>query len=145
MALFAIFLVTLALGLLGSSLVLRMRLVIFEVETVNLVALADGVLSETLASLYVDDSFGGVREHKLGDGKVKSEVRLLDSPGPRQRLYEVVASSSYRRRRRTVRAEVLRVEVAPRGGLGGEDGEVRLRVLSWERVPGTGTGPEVSF
>jgi hypothetical protein len=143
MALFAVLLVSLALGLLASSLVLRLRLVIFEVESVNLIALADGVLAETLGSLYVDDNFVGVSEHELGDGNVKSEVRLLDVPGPGRRLYEVVATASYRRRQRTVRAEVLRVEVPPRDGSG--DGEVRLRVTRWERVPGTGTGPEASF
>ena len=132
LALFVIFLVTLALGILGSSLLLRMRQVIFEVETVNLIALADGVLSESLANLYADESFPGVSEHPLGHGKVRSEIRLLESPAPGQRLYEIVGTSTVRRRERKVRAEVLLQESGR--GERGEPPRVRLRVVRWERV-----------
>jgi hypothetical protein len=134
MALFVSFLVTLALGLLGSSLLLRMRLVIFEIETVNLITLADGVLSESLANLYADENFGGVPEHLMGHGKVRSEIRALDSPAPGQRRYEIVATSKVRLRERAVRAEVLREVEEGEGGGGLGAGRVRLRVVRWERV-----------
>lgn len=135
MALFVVFLVALALGMLASSLVLRMRLVVFEVESVNLIALADGVLAESLGSLYVDGSFPGVEEHPLGNGKVKSEIRLLESPGPGERVYEVLATSTFRQRKRTVRAEVWRKEELREGEEEGSGtGRVQLRVRRWERV-----------
>lgn len=134
MALFVSFLVTLALGLLGSSLQLRMRVVIFEIETVNLIALADGVLSESLAKLYVDENFAGVGEHPMGHGKVRSEIRFLDSPAPGQRRYEIVGTSKVRLRERKIRAEVLREVEEGEGGGGLGSGRVRLRVVRWERV-----------
>jgi hypothetical protein len=146
MALFVVFVVTLALGLLGSSLVLRMRLVLFEVETVNLIALADGVLSESLGNLYVDGSFPGVAEHPLGNGRVKSEIRLLESLAPGERLYEVVATSTFHRRRRSVRAEVWRKEeLRPGEDEGSGTGRVRLRVRHWERMREPGGERKASF
>ncbi|HVG11218.1 MAG TPA: hypothetical protein VNM67_26175 [Thermoanaerobaculia bacterium] len=114
--LLAILLLSIGLALVAASLQLRMRLVRRETQSVTLTALSDAALAETLAELSKDAYYHGVREHGLGPGRLRSEVRFL-SPG----RYEVVATAIYAGRERIVEAEVLR----PAGG--------SPRVLRWHR------------
>ncbi|RPH56537.1 hypothetical protein EHM82_03140, partial [bacterium] len=65
-SLLVLFLVSVSLALLGASLHLRMKLVQHEAVGVQLVALSDGVLAETLGYLYAEPGFAGVAEHPLG-------------------------------------------------------------------------------
>jgi type II secretory pathway pseudopilin PulG len=108
--LLAILLLSIGLALVAASLQLRMGLVRGEARSVNLTALSDAALAETLAELGENAYFHGVPEHGLGPGRLRSEVRFL-SPG----RYEVVATATCAGRERTVEAEVLRpAGAAPR-------------------------------
>lgn len=134
-ALLVLFLVSVSLALLAASLHLRMRLVKQEAETVNLVTLADGVLAETLASLYVQPDFPGVPEHPLGRGQVRSQVT-----GAGTVRYVVVATAKYAGKERSARADVVRTESAERDALGRPRLVVRVSVTSWQRLAGSGGG-----
>lgn len=114
--LLAVFLLSVALALVGASLQLRMRLVQDEARDLRLRALSDAALAETLARLAESAYFDGVEEHPFGGGAIRSEVRFL-APG----RFEVVATASYSWEERTVRAEVLR-----------HPGQAR--VVRWERA-----------
>ncbi|HKV11724.1 MAG TPA: hypothetical protein VJ725_26495 [Thermoanaerobaculia bacterium] len=129
-ALLVLLLVSVSLSLLAASLHLRMRLVKQEADTVHLGALTDGVLAETLASLYVQPDFQGVAEHPLGRGKVKSQVT---SVGLGQ--YVVVATTKYAGKERSARAEVSRTETTERDALGRPRLVIRVTVTSWRRFP----------
>ena len=118
--LLAILLLSIGLALVAASLQLRMGLVRHEAQFVNLTALSDAALAETLAELSRNAYFHGVPERDLGGGRLRSEVRFL-SPG----RYEVVATAAYAGRERMVEAEVLR----PAGG--------SPRVLRWRLRTGS--------
>ncbi len=97
-----------ALGLLASSMRLRMQEVQRELRTVSLIALTDAAMAETLAWLADDDRFDGVQEHPFGEGLISSEVRPL---GPRS--VEILARASYGGKRRALRAEVQLTRSGP--------------------------------
>lgn len=115
-ALLAVFLLSVALALVGASLQLRMRLVQDEARDLRLRALSDAALAETLARLAESAYFDGVEERPFGGGAIRSEVRFL-APG----RFEVVATAAYSWEERAVRAEVLRYPG-------------RARVVRWERA-----------
>lgn len=117
-ALFAIFLLAVGLALVGSSLHLRMSMVRQEARSLNLTALSDAALAETLAHLAIDATFRGVEAHPFGGGTIESEVARVGTL-----RYEVTARASYAGGERAVRAVVLRL---PEG----------TQVVSWTR-----TGP----
>jgi hypothetical protein len=137
-SLLVLFLVSVSLALLGAALHLRMKLVQHEVVGVHLVALADGVLAETLGHLYADPGFAGVAEHPLGRGKVKSRVESLGGG-----LYRVWGTATQAGRARDVYAEVSRTvrvrEVMTSEGVKKRP-EVRVEVTRWRRVTGSGAG-----
>lgn len=116
-ALFVMTFLSIALALLAASLQIRMRLVRQESQTLELTALSDAALAETLYNLTYDRFFHGVEEHPLGGGRIASGVEFL-APG----RYRVTATATHAGRRRTVQAEVVRT---PQGA----------RVVRWERVP----------
>lgn len=118
--LLALFLLSVALALVGASLQLRMRLVQDEARDLRLRALSDAVLAETLARLAESSYFDGVEERPFGGGAIHSEVRFL-APG----RFEVLATAAYSWKERTVRAEVLRT-------VG------HTQVVRWERLPDQG-------
>lgn len=134
-AVLTLFLVAVALALLAASLQLRMRLVKGEVETIQLVALADAALAEALAGLYADPLFPGEQEHALGRGTIESQVTHLGFG-----RYDVVATGTYAGGKRSVFAEVVRWTGSPETLDG--DGEVvaspevRVEVRRWRRLPG---------
>ena len=105
-----------ALALLAASLSADLWEVRREIRTVNLVALTDAVMAETLAHLAVDERFTGVAERPFGDGLIASEVSSLGS-----RTVEVLARAAYGGRERTMRGEVQLILAGP-------------RVVRWERV-----------
>lgn len=101
--LLAVLLLSIALALVAASLQLRMRLVRREAQSLTLTALSDAALAETLAWLTTNAHYQGVPEHPFGNGRYRSQVRLL-APG----RYEVVATARYAGRTRIVEAEVVR-------------------------------------
>jgi len=118
LALVVILLVSIALALLAAGLQIRMRLVRQEELTLQLLALSDAAVAETLSSLTYDPYFDGVEEQSFGGGRIASTVKFL-GPG----RFEVLASATYAGRERVVRAEVVR---DPAG----------TRVVAWSRVVG---------
>ena len=114
-----IFLLSIALALLGASLQLRMRLVREEGKTVILGALSDAALAEALAHLAQNAGYPGAPEHELGGGHISSQVEPLGAG-----IYNVEATAAFGDRRSVVQAEVIR---AP--------GMARVRF--WRRVPGS--------
>ncbi len=116
-AVLVVFLLSIALALLGASLQLRMRLVREEGKTVILGALSDAAVAEALANLAQSASYSGAPEHELGGGRIGSQVEPLGAG-----IYDVVATASFGGRRRVVHAEVVR-----------EPGVARVRF--WRRPP----------
>jgi hypothetical protein len=116
--LLVIFLLSVALALLGASLQLRMRLVREEGRSVILGALSDAAVAEALANLAQSASYSGSPEHELGGGSIGCEVESLGAG-----IYDVVATATFGGRRRVVQAEVVR-----------EPGMARVRF--WRRLPG---------
>jgi hypothetical protein len=118
MALVVILLLSIALDLLAASLQLRLRLVREDAESVILSALSDAAVAEAAANLAQSAYYSGSPEHEFGGGKIASRVQPASSG-----IFEVIATSAYAGRTRTVEAEVVR---AP--------GTARVR--RWRRVPG---------
>jgi len=120
-ALVVLTLLAIALALLATSLQIRMRLVRQESQALELMALSDAAMAETLYNLTYDRYFHGVEEHPFGRGTIASDVEFR---GPGQ--YRVTATAQVDGRRRAVLADVVR---APDGA----------RVVRWVRVPESGT------
>jgi hypothetical protein len=116
-ALMVVFLVSISLALLAASLQIRLRTEGEGGETVILSALSDGAVAESLANLAEDASFPGISDKALGNGRIRSTVEPLDG----ERNFRVLATATYRQRRRVVEVEVLR------------DPGV-ARVIRWRRV-----------
>lgn len=116
-ALVVLTLLAIALSLLATSLQIRMRLVRQESQALELMALSDAALAETLYNLTYDRYFHGVEEHPFGRGTIASNVEFQ---GPGQ--YRVTATASVDGRRRAVLAEVVRTPQ-------------EARVIRWERLP----------
>ena len=77
MALMVLFLVSIALALLGGSLQLRMRLVREDAETVILTALSDAAVAEAVAHLAQDPNYPGESAHDFGHGKISTFFRVI--------------------------------------------------------------------
>jgi Tfp pilus assembly protein PilX len=120
MALFVLFIVAIALELVASSLVLRLRAARGEAQGAALAALSDAALAETLAHLAADPSYRGVPAHPFAGGTVASRVEFLGIG-----RFEVRAAAGLAGRLRVVRAEVAR-------------GDGSAWVVSWARVPAWG-------
>ena len=117
-AVLVVFLLSIALALLGASLQLRMRLVREEGKTVILGALSDAAVAEAVANLAQSASYSGSSEHELGGGRIGSKVEPQGTG-----IYNVVATATFGGRKRVVQAEVVR-----------EPGMARVRF--WRRLPG---------
>ncbi|HEX7185780.1 MAG TPA: hypothetical protein VF756_28405 [Thermoanaerobaculia bacterium] len=118
-AVFTIFLLSIALAILASSLHLHMRLVREEERNLRLRALSDAALAETLYNLRYDSYFDGVEERPFGGGAIRSYVTFV-APG----RFHVLATATYARRQRTVEAEVFRTPT-------------EISVVRWRRVAGS--------
>jgi hypothetical protein len=118
-ALVVILLVSIALGLLGASLQLRMRLVREDGVHVVLAALSDAAVAEAMAHLAASADYSGSPMHDFGGGRIASEVSPADTG-----LFTVLATAEYAGSKRIVEAEVVR----PPGAA--------PRVRRWRRLPG---------
>ena len=117
-AVLVVFLLSIALALLGASLQLRMRLVREDGKTVILGALSDAAVAEALAHLAQSASYSGSPEHEIGGGRISSQVEPVGAG-----IYDVVATATFGGRSRVVQAEVVR-----------EPGRARVRF--WRRLTG---------
>lgn len=116
MALLVLLLVALASALLATELHRQQRQVRHEAGGLELRALADAALAETLAELALDSNFGGVVEHEFARGRIASTVETLAS-----NRWLVRAEGRFGLRVRVVEAEVRR-------------SGTQLQVVRWERV-----------
>ena len=116
LALFVLVIMTPAVGLLALSMTIGWLDVPRERRTVNLIALSDAAIAETLAHLAVDEDFEGVEERPFGEGVISSEVTALGT-----HTVQVVANATYAGQERAMRGEVLLTLSGP-------------VVIDWERV-----------
>ncbi len=116
-ALFVVFLVSLALSLLGQSLALRLRVARLEARGTTLTALCDAALAESLAAVAVGQA-SDVLEHPFGGGAVGSKVEQLDPLH-----FRITASARFDGRARTAVADVVRDAQG-------------TRVVHWRRLSG---------
>lgn len=116
-ALFVVFLISLALSLLGQSLALRMRVARHEARSTTLTALCDAALAESLAAVAVGQA-SDVLEHPFGGGAVGSKVEQLDPLH-----FRITATARFDGRARSAVADVVR-------DLQG------TRVVHWRRLSG---------
>jgi len=116
-ALFAIFMVGVALSLLAVSLALRLRMARDEARGTALSALCDAAVAETLSGIAAGQ-VGGVGEHPFGSGTIGSEVQTVAA-----QHYRITATAHFGGRSRAVLADVVR--------------DVQgTRVVHWQRLPG---------
>jgi hypothetical protein len=113
-----LFLLSIALALLGASLQLRMRLVREDGQSVILGALSDAAVAEALAHLAQSADYSGSPEHAFGGGRIESRIEPLGGG-----VYDVAATATFAGRKRVVEAEAVR-----------EPGMARVRF--WRRLPG---------
>ncbi len=116
-ALMVLVLVSIAVALLAASLNLHLRSVARENADLQLTALADAALAETLARLSQNPDFPGLTERPFGHGHFSSEVRWR---GRRDR--SIVVRTRYGKWTREIQAEA---NLSP----------TRLRVGGWRRLP----------
>jgi len=116
-ALIVLVLVASAGALVATHFGVRARLLAQEARRIHLAAMADAVISESLAHLAQSSTFAGVSNQEFGGGTISSEISSL--PDNRR---EILASASYRGWTRQVRVQVW----LKTGG---------LEVESWSPLP----------
>jgi ABC-type Co2+ transport system permease subunit len=97
----AVFIAATAVLLVGQHLHIGFSELQTERRQVNLIALSDAALAETLAGLAADPSFSGVSAHPFGNGTIASTV----SPAGHG-LVTVVARARFAGWQGTLKAEV---------------------------------------
>ncbi len=102
-ALFVLFLVSMALSLVGLSLEVRLRTAREEARGTTLTALCDAALAEALAGLALSPQAGGVAAHPFGGGTIGSQVQAIAA-----QHYQITGTASFESRSRSVLADVLR-------------------------------------
>ena len=112
-SLLVVLLMSIAMGLVASLVAERQQAQRREAEVIQLTALADAALAETLAKLADGAGSGGVAERDFGGGTIASEVRAGAGT-----VLEVIARATWREGSRTVLATV-------------EVGGPRPRVTGW--------------
>ncbi len=86
-ALVAAYLVAATVLLVATYLQTRIAAFRFEERNVQLAALGDAAMAETLASLVADRHFAGVQQRAFGDGFIASTVSRLGSQRVRVRAF----------------------------------------------------------
>lgn len=116
-ALIVVFLVSLAISLVGLSLEVRLRTAREEARGTTLTALCDAAVAEALADLAAGQA-GGIAAHPFGSGTIGSQVQSVAA-----HTYQITATANYEGKSRTV------VAIAVSDAQG-------TRVVSWRRLPG---------
>jgi hypothetical protein len=116
-ALVVVFLLSVALSLIGLSLAVRLRTAREEARGTALTALCDAALAEALAGVAAGHSAGAV-DHPFGSGSIGSQVEQIDA-----HHYRITATARYAGKGRTAVADVVR-------DLSG------TRVVHWRRLSG---------
>jgi type II secretory pathway pseudopilin PulG len=112
-----LFLLGIALALIGGSLAQRLKLARRDAQTVVLSALTDAALAEALSHLAINPYALGEPEHDFGAGAIESRIASLGGT-----TYRIEATATYAGRHRTVEAQVNR-------------SPSEVRVQSWRRLP----------
>jgi type II secretory pathway pseudopilin PulG len=112
-----LFLLGIALALIGGTLAQRLKLARRDAQTVVLSALTDAALAEALSHLAVNPYALGEPEHDFGAGAIESRITPLGG-----NTYRIEATASYAGRHRTVEAQATR-------------SPSEVRVLHWVRQP----------
>ena len=118
LALIVIVLVGVAGAVLTISLGLHLHVARDETQRIQLVAMSDAVVAESLAELAASPGFGGVSERDFGPGKVESTIQNISSS--RRRIIATATLASGRE---------LRVAADVRFLSSG------IVVTSWQRLP----------
>jgi hypothetical protein len=116
-ALIVVFLVSLAISLVGLSLEVRLRTARVEARGTTLTALCDAAVAEALAGLAAGQT-SGIAEHPFGSGTIGSQVQILAAQN-----YRITATASFAGKSRTV------VATAVSNAQG-------TSVVHWQRLPG---------
>ena len=116
-AIFVVFLLSVALSLVGLSLSLRLRLAQQEARAMTLTALSDAAVAEALAAL-AGGVADGIGEHEFGNGTIGSQVQRVTPT-----RYRIIATARFGGKARSVLADVVR-------DLQG------TRVVHWQRLSG---------
>lgn len=99
-----LFLLMLGLGLVDGALLARMRAVQDESRRVELQALVDAAMAETLAALAADPRHGGFAAHPFGNGRIASRVEPVEAD-----RYRVRAVGRLGERELAIEAQVERL------------------------------------
>jgi hypothetical protein len=116
-ALVVVFLLAVALSLIGLSLAVRLRTAREEARGTALTALCDAALAEALAGVAAGQA-AGAGDHPFGSGSIGSQIEQIDA-----RHYRITATARYAGKGRTAVADVVR-------DLSG------TRVVHWRRLSG---------
>lgn len=127
LALVAVLLLSAALALAAGTLVARMKRSQREAVRIELLALADAAVAETLADLAAWPVSAGVAPRRFGGGTIESTVQRGGAQS-----FTIVARASVGR-------QDLSVEVL------GRMTELGPRVDAWRRLPPAASGPGGSF
>lgn len=118
LALMIIVLVGVAGTILTTTLGLHLKLARDESQRIQLVAMSDAAVAESLAEMAADPGFGGLGRREFGPGQIESVIEIL---GPNRR--RIIATSML--------AGGLQLRVAAEVRLQGKD----IVVTSWQRLP----------
>jgi len=116
-ALFVVFLLSVALSLVGMSLALRLRVARDEARASMLTALCDAAVAETVAGIAAGLP-DGIDEHPFGGGSIGSQVQTVAA-----QHYRITATARVGTKARSVLADVVRDDQG-------------TRVVHWQRLPG---------
>lgn len=103
-ALLVIFLLAVALGLLATSLQIRLRTTMEDGQRVVLSALSDAAIAEAVANLAQNADYPGAPKHRFGGGEISSRIEPVSA-----NVFRLVATATYKGRQRVVEATVFRV------------------------------------
>lgn len=118
LALIVIVLVGVAGAVLTTSLGLHLKVARDETQRIQLVAMTDAAMAESLAELAASPGFGGVSRRDFGSGQIESSIQTIDSN--RRRILATATLAGGRELRVAADVRLL--------GSG-------LVVTSWQRLP----------
>ncbi|MGB3562347.1 MAG: hypothetical protein WBH85_18835 [Thermoanaerobaculia bacterium] len=118
LALIVVVLVGVAGAVLTTTLGLHLHAARDETQRIQLVAMSDAAVAESLAELAGSPGFGGVSKRDFGPGQIESTVQTISAS--RRRIIAIATLTSGRRLRVAADVRIL---------------NTGLVVTSWQRLP----------
>ncbi|MGB5815619.1 MAG: hypothetical protein WBI27_10475 [Thermoanaerobaculia bacterium] len=118
LALIVVVLVGVAGAVLTTTLGLHLHAARDETQRIQLVAMSDAAVAESLAELAGSPGFGGVSKRDFGPGQIESTVQTISAS--RRRIIAIATLTSGRRLRVAADVRIL---------------NTGLVVTSWQRMP----------